>query len=144
MEQINLDLLHKQTELFDLGYLVNQKSGKTTVVIHKILGFIEVAQPGSTMVVIAHDSKWRKVLYDKIVKKIKEYKIDCLFRDNIEILTKNAVHVIFMIPTEIIDYGLMGINITNYIIDDYDLFLQKHLDKADMIIDYLEHNTKGD
>lgn len=141
---LDIELLHKQTELFDSGFLVHRGSGKTTVVIYKILGFLETAQSGSTLVVVAHDPVWCKMLFDKISQKIKQYKIDTAVLRQNEILTETGVHVIFITPKDILSHGLLGINITNYLIDDYDTFLQKHLDQADMIIDYLNSLIKGD
>mgnify|MGYP000925840005 CR=1 FL=1 len=140
MFDLDVERLHRDVEAYERGDLTGRQVGKTTVMIYKLLGSMEVSPPGSTIVVLAHDVHWRSLLRTRVMDEITRNKIPLVDVRETEFVTKGGVHVMFLVPDDVIYYGLGAIKLVNYFIDDKDVLWSTRQSHHTYIIDYL--NTR--
>jgi hypothetical protein len=137
--ELNIERLHHVTECLQMGIRLPRQSGKTLSMIYQLIGSVEVAQPNSTFVVIAHNSHWRKQLILQVLDEIEHNSsIGMQLVKQTEFLTVNGIHVMFILPEDVKYRGLCGINVTNYFIDDEEQFYEIYKYDADEIISHLQ------
>ena len=136
LRELDIDLLHQNTEAFDAGRLLNRQTGRTTVLVERVVGSILVAPPGSTILVLCHDTQQLKQFHKHVFDELyKEFEVT--HSTHQDILIKNGSHILFSTP-EILENRIRGVVLINYVIDDYDAFLRMYLDRADEMVSFIE------
>ena len=138
LQHIDIDRLHQNTEEFERGKLLLRGSGKTTVIIEKLIGSALVSPPGSSFLVLCHSSNHVHYMAERVLTRLRLMGERSLVRRTREdILLSNGTHLMFSVPSQV-SQQVRGIRLTNFFIDDYDEFLRLYIDKADDILAFLE------
>ena len=138
MNTVDLDRLHHNTEMFDRGELLHRGTGKTTVIIEKLIGSALVSPPMSSFLVMGQTHQYMDWLSTRVFSRLVEYgETPKYIHGRHDIFLQNGTHLMFTTPVGVYQ-RVQGIRLVNFYIDDYDEFLRLYIDKADDILSFLE------
>lgn len=129
MIELDTERLHRNVEKYLRGEHFSRREGKTLTMIHILIGSVEVAPPGSSFVVVAHDRYWQKTLNYQVMEVVKYFKIPLSVCKETEFVTTSGVHVMFVVVDDVLFGKLNGIRFLNFFLDDENVMENRYSHK---------------
>lgn len=136
MIELDIDLLHKNTELYERELLHSRGSGRTTVIIERLIGSMFVSPPMSSFALIGHNFSHTVSLKHQVYERLRWYgEYPKMTHARNDLLMENGTHLLFSTPDRVFN-DLRGIRLVNYFIDDVSDFY--NLNNHEEILSYLQ------